>query len=826
MNNEEHYWREIDRKWQKHWADHRVFATGEDPSKPKQYVLMMFPYPSGSALHMGHVRTYVIGDIFTRYMKMRGFNTLHPMGWDAFGLPAENAAIKRGFHPREWTVNNIATMKGQLKELGIAYDWEREVSTCEPEYYRWTQWIFLKMFEKGLAYLKNAPVNWCPSCMTVLANEEVDNGACWRCKGPVERKELNQWFLKITDYADALLNDLKTLDKWPDRVKAMQENWIGRSEGSSVVFREEKTGEEMPVFTTRADTLFGVTFIVIAPEHPLVAKLAKGMPQEAEVKAYVEKAKKLSFIDRTSTEREKTGVLLGRKAINPVNGEVVPVFVTDYVLADYGSGIVMGVPAHDQRDFEFAKKKGLPVKVVISPKGEKLDPASMTEAFVDDGVQVNSGKFDGMPNREAIWAITDWLAGDKKGERKVTFRLRDWLISRQRYWGAPIPIIHCAMCGPVAVPDSDLPVLLPPQADFRPGLESPLARSKEFVETKCPKCGGPARRDTDTMGTFIDSSWYFLRYVSPQYTQGPFDEKAVARWLPVDQYIGGIEHAIMHLLYARFIYKVLADLGKVPGREPFNSLFTHGFVLKGGSMMSKSLGNTVSADETIAKYGCDTARTFLMFAAPPEKDMEWSETGIEGISRFLKRVGRLVEANKEALHANPHPGADPAPAGGPAREVSRRTHEAVMRVTHDIQDDFHYNTAISALMEFVNFLTDADLAAAGPGATAYAVKSLILLMAPIAPHLAEEWWEMAGEKPSVFNAPWPAFNAEAAQEDVVEVPVQVNGRLRSTIRAPRGTAKDALEKMALADPKVQAFLAGKPPRRCVVVPDKLVNLVV
>ena len=821
----EHYWRAIDRKWQKHWADTKVFATGEDPNKPKQYVLMMFPYPSGSALHMGHVRTYVLGDIFTRYMKMRGFNTLHPMGWDAFGLPAENAAIKRGFHPREWTVANIQTMKGQLKELGIAYDWEREISTCEPEYYRWTQWIFLRMFEKGLAYLKSAPVNWCPSCMTVLANEEVDNGACWRCKGAVERKELKQWFLKITAYADALLEDMKGLDKWPDRVKSMQENWIGRSEGSNVVFREKETGEEMPVFTTRADTLFGVTFIVIAPEHPLVAKLAKGTPQEAEVAAYVEKAKKLSFIDRTSTEREKTGVLLGRYAINPVNGEAVPVFVTDYVLADYGSGIVMGVSAHDQRDFEFAKKKGLLMKVVISPAGEKLEPASMTEAFVDDGVQVNSGAFDGMPNREAIWAITDWLAQDGKGGRKVTFRLRDWLISRQRYWGAPIPIIHCAKCGPVAAPDADLPVLLPPQADFRPGAESPLARSKEFVETRCPKCGGDARRDTDTMGTFIDSSWYFLRYVSPNYTDGPFDEKAVARWLPVDQYIGGIEHAIMHLLYSRFIYKVLADLGKVPGREPFNALFTHGFVLKGGSMMSKSLGNTVAADETIAKYGCDTARTFLMFAAPPEKDLEWSETGIEGISRFLKRVGRLVEGNMESLKTNAYPGPDPASAGGIAREVSRRTHEAVMRVTREIRDDFHYNTAISALMEFVNFLSDADLSAAGPEATSFAIKRLVLLMAPFAPHLAEEWWEMAGEKPSVFNANWPEFSAVAAQEDVVEVPVQVNGKLRSMLRVPRGTGKEALEKAALADPKVQAFLAGSAPRRCVVIPDKLVNLV-
>ena len=818
--------RRIDRKWQKFWDEHGVFKTGEQEGRPKQYVLMMFPYPSGDALHMGHVRTYVIGDIYTRFMKMRGFNVLHPMGWDAFGLPAENAALKRGFHPRAWTEKNIATMKAQMKDLSIAYDWDREISTCQPEYYKWTQWIFLKMFERGLAYMKEAPVNWCPSCMTVLANEEVEEGACWRCHSGVERKELRQWFLRITAYADRLLEDLKSLEHWPSRVKLMQENWIGRSEGSTVIFREKETGAEMPVFTTRPDTLFGVTFVVIAPEHPLVAKLSKGTGREKEVAEYVERARKISDMDRVSTDREKTGVLLGRKAVNPVNGEEVPIFVTDYVLLEYGSGIVMGVPAHDQRDFEFAKKYGLPIKVVINPPGASLDAESLREAFVEDGVQVNSGRFDGTPNLSAIGAITDWLSEKRLGSRAVSWRLRDWLISRQRYWGAPIPVIHCAKCGPVAVPEADLPVRLPEEVDYRPGAEAPLARLAGFVNTNCPKCGAAARRETDTMGTFIDSSWYFLRYVSPRASGAPFDVNAVKRWLPVDQYIGGIEHAVMHLLYARFVYKFLADIKMVPGSEPFTRLYTHGFVLKGGIMMSKSSGNTVSADDTIARYGCDVARAFVVFAAPPDFNMEWNETGIEGVARFLKRVEKLVETHAAALAASPYSAEDILPGSGVDCELHRKTHQLIKRVTRDIGHNFHYNTAISALMEFLNFLTGPDAEGVSGGVISFAVKRFILLLAPFAPHNAEEFWFRSGEKPSVFNVAWPGFSEKSAAEEMVEVVFQVNGRVRGMLKVPSGTGEDKLREMALADEKVRKFLAGKPVKRAVVVVNKLVNLVV
>ena len=831
---QEHYWRAIDRKWQKYWLDNSTFRADDSSAKPKSYILNMFPYPSGSTLHMGHIRTYIIGDVLARLRRMKGFNVLNPMGWDAFGLPAENAAIKAGLHPAESNKKNVGIMKGQLKDLGISYDWSREVSTDDPDYYRWTQWIFIKMFEKGLVYRKKGLQNWCPSCATVLANEQVEEGACWRCHSPVEKKELEQWFLKITAYADRLLKDLDLLKKWPERVKTMQANWIGRSEGARINFKEAETGAEMPVFTTRADTLFGVTFIVIAPEHPLVAKLAKGTPGEKAVMEYVAKAQDISERLRTSAEREKTGVPLGRKAVNPVNGEAVPVFVTDYVLAEYGSGIVMGVPAHDQRDFEFAKKNGLPIKVVIAPPEEKIEGAAMSEAFVEDGVQVNSGKFDGMPNGQGMWAIVDDLATRGLAERTVSWHLRDWLISRQRYWGVPIPMINCGKCGFVPVPDKDLPVRLPTDVDFSPGALSPLMRVKEFMNVDCPKCGGAAKRETDTMDTFMDSSWYFLRYASPRYTGGPFDRKAVDYWMPVDEYVGGIEHAILHLLYSRFFQKVLFDLGLVHDTEPFTTLFAHGMVLKDGEVMSKSKGNTVTADEIISRYGCDTVRAYMMFAAPPERDVEWSDTGIEGVARFLRKVAELVTSTAGHLVNNPYKRGDVHLEGKYAKEFRRLAHAAVMYVSKDTGEGFHFNTAISSLMEYVNDLYKTDLQRQAAGevgsaefgpAISFAVKRLILLLAPFAPHLAEEWWEMAGEKPSVFNAPWPEYSAEAAQEDVVEVPVQVNGRLRSMLRAPRGTPKDELEKMALADPKVQGFLAGKAPRRCVVIPDKLVNLV-
>ena len=824
---EEHPWRGVDRKWQAYWEEHGTFRAADGSDKKKFYALMMFPYPSGSALHMGHVRNYVIGDVLTRLKKMQGHNVLHPMGWDAFGLPAENAAIKAGAHPAGWTQANITTMKRQLQELGIAYDWTREISTCDPAYYKWTQWIFLKMHERGLAYRRKSFVNWCPSCQTTIANEEVHEGTCWRCDSAVVRRELEQWFLRITKYADRLLDDLKLLDKWPERVRVMQANWIGRSEGSRVVFRERDSGAEMPVFTTRPDTLFGVTFMVIAPEHPMVSELVRGRPEEREVMAYVTKALTLSEIERTGTEREKTGVRTGRFAVNPANGDAVPLFVADYVLAEYGSGIVMGVPAHDQRDFEFAKKHGLAIRVVIQPAGQKLDGATMEAACLEDGVQDNSGGFNGLPNREGMKAITAHLASKGLGGPEVTYRLRDWGISRQRYWGAPIPMIRCESCGHVPVPEKDLPVLLPRDVDYSPGAISPLEKSKEFMEAACPSCGKPARRDTDTMGTFMDSSWYFYRYTCPREDRAVFDAGAVRYWMPVDQYIGGIEHAVMHLLYARFFHKFFQDLNLVDTPEPFAALFTQGMVLKDGEVMSKSKGNAVSADELVTKYGCDVPRAYVLFIAPPDKEVEWQDAGIEGIARWLHRVDRLVSMHAAALRAHPYAPADLAAPEGTDGRLRQQAHRAVMRVTRDMAEGFHFNTAISALMEYTNALHELLLAAAGDARTAsFALKRLVLLIAPFAPHLAEEWWERSGEKPSVFDAGWPSFDPAAAAEDVVEIPVQVNGKHRATVQAPKGAGEEALKALVLQDAKIKALTEGKTVRRWVIVSGRLVNLVV
>ena len=851
---EEHPWRDIDRKWQQFWEEHGTFRAVDRSDRKKFYALMMFPYPSGSALHMGHVRNYVIGDVLTRLRKMQGHNVLHPMGWDAFGLPAENAAIKAGVHPADWTRKNIATMKRQLQELGISYDWSREISTCDPSYYKWTQWIFLKMYERGLAYRKKSFVNWCPSCQTTIANEEVHEGTCWRCHSVVVRRDLEQWFLKITQYADRLLDDLTLLDKWPERVRTMQENWIGRSEGARVVFRERDSGAEMPVFTTRPDTLFGVTFMVIAPEHPMVGELVKGRPEEREVLAYVEKALTLSEIERTGADREKTGVPTGRFAVNPVNGDAVPLFVADYVVAEYGSGIVMGVPAHDDRDFAFARKQGLPVKVVIQPGATRLDGATMEAAFLEDGVQANSGAFDGLPNRDGKKAITAHLEKKGWGGPLVTYRLRDWGISRQRYWGAPIPMVTCAACGHVPVPEADLPVLLPRDVDYSPGAISPLEKSKEFVEVACPKCGGPARRETDTMGTFMDSSWYFYRYTSPREEKAVFNRETAGYWMPVDQYIGGIEHAVMHLLYARFFHKFFQDLGLVDTPEPFTALFTQGLVLKGGEMMSKSTGNIVSADGLVAKYGCDVPRAYVLFIAPPDKEVEWQDAGIEGIARWLHRVGGLVDgwapmdlppSDMDVRKYHFVNGEVVDPRHPHAKEVVRMTHATVQKVTMDTSASFHFNTAISSLMEFTNVLAGYSARREAlpvvrsyqsgdstpdpehdPRVMSFALKRLILLVAPFAPHLAEEWWKRSGEKPSVFDASWPTFDPAAAAEDVVEIPVQVNGKHRATIRAARGASEDALKTLVLGDEKMKAQMAGKTVRRWVIVPDRLVNVVV
>ncbi len=828
---EEHPFRAIDRKWQKYWEEKGTFRAAEGNSRPKYYTLNMFPYPSASTLHMGHVRTYSIGDILARYMRLKGFNVMNPMGWDAFGLPAETPAIREGVHPADWTERNIKIMRGQLKDMGIAYDWDREISTCDPEYYRWTQWIFLRMFERGLAYRKSGSQNWCEKCQTVLANEEAEGGNCWRCQSPVTKKDLEQWFLSMTAYADRLLEGLKSLEQWPDRVKTMQANWIGRSEGARIVFKEKESGAEMPVFTTRPDTLYGVTFVVIAPEHKLVPELIKGARSAPKVEEYIKRARGMSEIERVGTEREKTGVLTGRMAVNPANGEEVPILVADYVLLEYGSGIVMGVPAHDQRDFEFAKKIGLPIRRVIAPADASGQPEEMSEAFVEDGVQVNSGPFDGLGNREAMETIVRHLAGKGLAEKAVNYRIRDWLVSRQRYWGAPIPMIHCPACGVVPVPDSDLPVLLPREVDFTPGAISPLARVKEFVETTCPKCGGPAKRETDTMATFMDSSWYFLRYCSPRETNAPFAAEAVKRWMPVDQYVGGVEHAVLHLLYARFFQMVLYDLGLVPCSEPFASLFLHGMVLTEGQVISKSKGNAVVADKTISRYGCDTVRAYLMFAGPPAGDVDWSESGIEGIARFLRRVERLVQANREALGRHSYDPAQSLPCpDGEARAALRMAHKTVMRVTRNMERDpekgFQFNTALSALMEMTNFLVDFKSAgASGQSLLAFAIKRLIIMLSPFAPHLAEELWEFSGEKPSIFDSPWPKSDPALTREETLEIPIQVNGKLRGTVTIEPGTSEADLKKAVLEDERVSKFLAGKPVRKWIVVPEKLVNLV-
>ena len=686
---------QVETKWQKFWEEKRVFEVDEDPHKPKYYLLEMFPYPSGR-LHMGHIRNYSIGDVLARYKRMQGFNVLHPMGWDAFGLPAENAAIEHGVHPAKWTYENIAYMKKQLKRMGFSYDWRREIATCDPSYYKWEQLFFIKMYERGLAYRSFSEVNWCPGCETVLANEQVVNGRCWRCGSEVGKKELQGWFLKITAYAEELLRDCeKLLGGWPEKVITMQKNWIGRSEGLEVDFPLEGREGSIRIFTTRPDTIFGVTFMVLAPEHPLVEELVRGTERETEVREFVRRVKRQSVTVRSSEEVEKEGVFLGAYCINPLNGERIPVWTANFVLMEYGTGAIMAVPAHDQRDFEFAKKYGLPIKVVIRPKDRELRAEDLSEAYTGDGIMVNSGAFDGMSNREAMRKISDLVEARGIGKRTVNYRLRDWGISRQRYWGAPIPIIYCPSCGPVPVPEEELPVQLPLEVEITGKGGSPLAQVEAFVSARCPRCGGPGRRETDTMDTFVESSWYFLRYCSPQREEGPFDER-VKYWMPVDQYIGGVEHAVLHLLYARFFTKVLRDLGYLEFDEPFSRLLTQGMVIKDGAKMSKSRGNVVDPDDMIARYGADTTRLFILFAAPPEKDLDWKEEGVEGCFRFLNRLWRLFYEVEPKLKGE---------SGGFREdgEFRRRIHMARKKVTEDIER-FHFNTAIAHLMEWVNYL--------------------------------------------------------------------------------------------------------------------------
>lgn len=815
----------IEEKWQKKWEADHAFKTTEDTSKPKYYALEMFPYPSGN-LHMGHVRNYSIGDVVARYKKMQGFNVLHPMGWDSFGLPAENAAIKHGTPPAEWTWKNIDNMRTQLKRLGFAIDWDREVATAKEEYYKFTQWMFLQLFKNGLAYKKKSFVNWCPSCQTVLANEQVVNGKCERCKSEVGKRDLEQWFFSITKYADRLLKDIDKLGGWPDKVKSMQTNWIGKSEGAELKFRLDGSDEELTVFTTRPDTVYGVSYMVIAPEHPIVESLISGRPEEAACREFIKKVHGMSEIMRSSTDTEKEGVFTGRYVINPLNGKKVPLYLANYVFLDYGTGIVMGVPAHDQRDFDFAKKYNLPIEIVVQPEGQNMKGEDLTEAFAAEGIMENSGEFDGMNNREALKKIIDYVEEKGIGERKVNFRLRDWLISRQRYWGAPIPVVYCEKCGTVPIPESELPVRLPENVKFTGQGKSPLSECEEFMNTICPKCGGHARRESDTMDTFVCSSWYYLRYCDPHNDKMPFAKDKVDYWMNVDQYIGGVEHAILHLLYARFFTKVLYDLGYVSCEEPFENLLTQGMVLKDGSKMSKSVGNVVSPDEIVAKYGADTARLFILFAAPPERDLDWNDTAVEGAYKFLNRVWRAVDELKPFMSDEKVVSAS---LNAEEKKLRFAVNASIKKVTEDFER-FSFNTAISSIMEMVNELYRYKDATAPESYSkpliGEALRSLIVLLSPIVPHITQEMWESIGNNTALFDTPWPSFDESALVVSEVEIVVQINGKIRDKMTVSVDLGREQMEEIAKTSDKVKALIGDKQIVKVIAVPKKLINIVV
>ncbi len=832
--NEKYPFEKVEPKWQKYWADNKVFNVDTSRHEKKYYCLTMFPYPSGT-MHVGHGRNYIIGDAVTRYKMARGFRVLSPMGWDAFGLPAENAAKQRGVHPKEWTYSNIEKMKLQLQSWGIAYDWNREIATCHPDYYRWTQWVFLKLHERGLAYQKNAPVNWCDYC-TTLANEEVlADGTCERCGRPVHKKDLTQWFFKITEYAAKLLDDLTLLDKWPEKVRTMQANWIGRSEGARVEFTIAETGDPCPVFTTRPDTIYGVTFMALAPEHPLVGKLLKNNPREKEIRAFVEKEKMVSAAERTDDNTVKEGVFSGFHVRNPYNGDLAPLWITNYVLMEYGTGAVMAVPAHDQRDFDFAQTYKLPVKVVIQNAEGTLKADAMKEAYVGDGPMVNSGPFNGRQNREAMHDIIQFAVDGKFGEFTTNYRIRDWLISRQRYWGAPIPIVHCDACGSVPVPEKDLPVLLPDDVDFKSERGNPLSFHEEFINTPCPKCGKPARRETDTLAQWLCSCWYYLRYVNPRLTTAAYNKADVDYWLPVDQYIGGIEHAVLHLLYSRFILKVLHDADTCSFREPFGALFTQGMICKRSEKdgqlykMSKSKGNVVSPDELIREYGADTVRLYTLFIGPPEKDAEWNDAGVEGAFRFLRRIWRRVYETRDLLLASGKLKPDLAKMETPERNLYRKLHESIAKITHDLEGAFQFNTAIAQIMELMNALDDikVDTSSSEQCRAVYreAIETLVILISPFAPHVAEELWGELGHPPSVIQATWPEVNTKALARDEIEIVIQLNGKIRGRETIPTSLAPKAVEAHILAQDAVKQLLAGLTIRKVVVVPGKLVNIV-
>ncbi|MFN7921193.1 MAG: leucine--tRNA ligase [Bryobacteraceae bacterium] len=807
---------QIETKWMEAWSDPALYRAKADGSRPAYYVLEMLPYPSGR-LHMGHVRNYSIGDTLARYLWMRGFDVLHPMGWDAFGMPAENAAIKKNMHPADWTMSNVAHMKKQLIRMGYSYDWEREINTCTPEYYRWNQWFFLKMWEKDLAYRKFSKVNWCPDCATVLANEQVEDGRCWRCQSLVEQRELEQWFLKITAYADELLaHTYTTLEKgWPERVLTMQRNWIGKSDGAEVDFTHDGTGEKIRIFTTRIDTIYGATCLILAPEHPLVAKLLPG-DSHAPVKAMID-----SLGRKDPSDVEKNGLPTGHVAINPFNGERVPIWVGDFVLMGYGTGAIMAVPAHDERDFEFCRKYGIAIRPVIRPADGALETESTIKAaFTEYGVVENSGAYSGLPSAEARQKMAEFAKAQGFGNAAVTFRIKDWGISRQRYWGTPIPIVHCPQCGLVPVPYDQLPVELPYEVEFTGKGRSPLANVPSWVNTPCPKCGAAAKRETDTMDTFIDSSWYFYRYCDAKNENAPFDSAKVQRWFPIDQYIGGVTHAILHLIYSRFWTKVMRDLGMITNDEPVTNLFTQGMVQLGGKTMSKSRGNIVDPDDMVQKYGADTCRMFTLFAAPPERDMEWNESSVQGQYRFLTRVYRFVTRSLE------RGGAGDAERTAADRIALRKLHQTLRKISGDFDNRWHFNTSIAALMELMNTLEEEEAGLSGPVA-ADLVEKLCLMLHPFAPFLSQEMWSVdLGRAGQLIQQAWPQWDEELAREEGVEVPVQVNGKLRSKIVVPHGTDAKELERLALEDEKVRPWVEGKQVVKVVVVGGKLVNIVV
>ena len=853
----------IEQKWQRIWDEKQAFQVTEDPSRPKYYVLEMFPYPSGR-IHMGHVRNYTIGDVVARYKRMRGFNVLHPMGWDSFGLPAENAAIERGIHPEKWTQENILYMRTQLKRMGLSYDWQREIATCDPNYYRWNQWIFLQFYKHGLAYRKNASVNWCPSCETVLANEQVIEGLCWRCDSAVVQKELEQWFFRITDYAEELLRDLDRLPGWPEKVLTMQRNWIGKSVGAEILFTLVGHEGALRVFTTRPDTIYGATFVSLAVEHPLALQLSEQTPQRPQVHEFIENTRRQMQGGKVGEELEKQGIFTGAYCTNPFTGANIPIYLANFVLMEYGTGAVMAVPAHDQRDFEFARKYRLPIQVVIQPRDSVLRPETLTAAYVDEGVMIESGPFSGMMNGDGKEKITQFLETKGWGKKSIRYRLRDWGVSRQRYWGTPIPIIYCARCGIVPVPESQLPVELPTDVPFSGRGGSPLLESKSFVQTGCASCGGTGRRETDTMDTFVDSSWYFLRYVSPCASSVPFDSKQAHYWMPVDQYIGGIEHAVLHLLYARFFTKALRDIGLTKIDEPFDNLLTQGMVSKEtyrcpehnwllptelvGSeregwhcphcqravekgrveKMSKSKKNIIDPEELVKFYGADTARLFTLFAAPPEKDLEWSDQGVEGAYRFLTRLWRFVFQNRELLVAAV---ADlsATQSSTELRDFRRAIHRTIKKVTDDIDGRFHFNTAIASVMELFNALNAGNQdqtrrQEAAPLIKA-ATETIIVLLFPFVPHFASELWQNIGGKRSLDQIPWPTYSTEALAQDQLLIVVQVDGKMRGKLTVPSDIDQNSVEAQALADPKVNTFIHGKKVRRVFYVPGRLVNIV-